>query len=252
MRTDEEEGMPGEAVRRSTAALIAAAALLAAVTALADGDSRKATPNEKEFHARIRQSIGKAFPAAPQGWTVERDREADLATVVPGAEKYPFRVSWHAVWKDVKRAEAGDMAMQMQMVEAASTAPPEKLESVINELTRSMTPRDVDVRIDVSVNNLSESLPARTVEAPPVAGLPACRKEGEEGSGGWREPVTWVFLGPGWKFRTPGPYMEMPVPKGVPSLAVQGIVVRIEADAARTRGIIDKTDWAALKGLLGR
>lgn len=233
------------------AALLIAASLPSAGTALADGDSRVATAQEKEFHSRVRQVVARAVPPPPPGWAVDSGDDR-LDRVPTESEKYPFRVTWNAVWEDKKRIEAESMAMQMKMVEAIGNTPPEKMEAVVNEMTRAMTPRDVLVRINVSVNNLSESFPPRTVESGLVAGAPSCRREGESGQAGWREPITWVFLGDGWTFHAGGPYMEKQPAQGVPSLAVQGIVVRIEGDAARTKGIIEKTDWAALKGLLRR
>jgi hypothetical protein len=233
--------------------LAAAVSLLLTGTAHSDGDTRPATAQEKQFETRVWTATDKAIPAAPAGWSVNHPRHEDLKLVSPGSEKHPFRVSWSTAWDDTKRASEEEYAMQMKMVDAVKTTPPDKQLSVMNDIMKAMAPRDVRVRINVSVNNLSESLPPRVVEAPSVAGAPSWHTERDYSAGhGWRETVTWVFLGKGWKYYRDGPYVEVQPAKGVPSLAVQGIVVRIEADAARTKGIIAKIDWASLQGLLQR
>jgi hypothetical protein len=79
------------------------------------------------------------------------------------------------------------------------------------------------------------------------------RTEGEfNANSGWREGATYVFLGKTWKLKKYGSTLNMDAAavKGVPSLAVQTIVVRIEADPERAKQILEKIDWEALKKLI--
>jgi hypothetical protein len=60
-----------------------------------------------------------------------------------------------------------------------------------------------------------------------------------------------VLLGKGWKHIKDGSnWVETKGRPGAPSLAVQAIVVRVDADAVRARDFLAKVDWDALKKLL--
>jgi hypothetical protein len=235
-----------------TAVAVAVAGSLALVgAARADGDSRPITVAEKAFHARIRQALIKALPVAPPGWAVEGE-EGEPSAVSTGSEKLPYRFTWHTRWNDTKRAQEAQAALAETLVPKLKNIPPAQMEAAINETMRKMTPRDVEVLINVTVNHFYEPLPKNAVSAPAVAGALSWRTPSEyQGQTDWREGTTWVVLGKGWKHVTTGGFwLETAPNKGIGPLELQALVVRIQADPARARTIVEKTDWESLKKLL--
>ncbi len=244
------------AARLATLTMILAAAaaftLIPAGRALADGDERAATAAEKNFHEQIFQAVAKALPAPPAGWGVERQEYEPLKRVTTGSEKLPFRFTYATSWRDDKKAASAQQAAADQMAAKLQSLPPDKQVAFLEQMAKGLDPPDVSVRVSVMVNHFYESIPKDAARQEPVAGGISWRTQSKDAQGSWREGTTWVFLGPGWKLvEGPGPYMETVPPKNAPALAVQNIVVKIQADPARAKGILAKIDWAALKKLIG-
>ena len=103
-------------------------------------------------------------------------------------------------------------------------------------------------------NALSEPFMAPFSEADPVAGQKVYRTDGNRETGGaWREGVSFVFLGAGWQLNGDGEdaYMEAVPAAGRPHTTVQTVLVRVQAEEQRARGLLARIDWKALKGLIG-
>jgi len=78
----------------------------------ADGETRKATQKEKDFYRMVMETLIKALPAGPEGWSGENNQFAELESVSPDCEKYPFRVNYDASWNDDNRKQAADDEIQ--------------------------------------------------------------------------------------------------------------------------------------------
>jgi hypothetical protein len=78
----------------------------------ADGETRKATQKEKDFYRMVMETLIKAFPAGPEGWSEEKNQFEELELVTPDCEKYPFRISYGASWTDDARKQAADEEIQ--------------------------------------------------------------------------------------------------------------------------------------------
>jgi len=78
----------------------------------ADGETRKATQKEKDFYKRVMETLIKALPAGPEGWSEEKNQFEELERVTPDCEKYPFRVSYGISWNDIPRKQAADEEIQ--------------------------------------------------------------------------------------------------------------------------------------------
>jgi hypothetical protein len=86
--------------------------LLISSLVFADGDTRKATQKEKDFYRIVMNTLIKAIPAGPEGWSEEKNQFEELELVTPDCEKYPFRVSYGISWNDVLRKQAADEEIQ--------------------------------------------------------------------------------------------------------------------------------------------
>jgi hypothetical protein len=141
--------------------------------------------------------------------------------------------------------ELGELQVKMQKRLAVQDAG-------MKEAQRATSPRDVAIAVSLAANTFSETFYRAGAIEPPVGGGPVYRTQGETDSdGSWREGSTYVFLGKGWQLKKDGnAWMEAPQRAGVPSLAVQTIVVRADGDPARARSLLEKIDWASLRKLL--
>jgi hypothetical protein len=115
-----------------------------------------------------------------------------------------------------------------------------------------MSARDVSIKVSIQVNNLSLGLYEPVSQDAPVAGGLTYRSQGVwTKDNGWREGTTYIFLGKGWKMKTDGgTSIDTKAQQGVPSTAVQAIIVWVQADPARTKQVLEKIDWNALKKLI--
>lgn len=86
--------------------------MLISTLVFADGETRKATQKEKDFYRMVMETLIKALPAGPEGWSEEKNQFVELELVTPDCEKYPFRVNYGASWSDDTRKQAADEEMQ--------------------------------------------------------------------------------------------------------------------------------------------
>jgi hypothetical protein len=119
-------------------------------------------------------------------------------------------------------------------------------------IREKMSARDVSIKVSIQVNEFSQGLYESVVQDAPVAGCLTYRSQGEwTKDNGWREGTTYVFLGKGWQLKTDGgTYIETKAQKGIPSTAVQTIIVWVQADPARAKQVLEKIDWNVLKKLI--
>ena len=136
--------------------------LIAPTLVGADGQSRPATKQEKEFYKSVKTTLVKALPAnAPAGWDeVDRSVINELTSVgigegtTKGPER-PFRVDYYVTWRDTKRKQAADEAAQAALsrqFEVQKGQPDgaeldklnEELEKLADELGKAVNTGDMD------------------------------------------------------------------------------------------------------------
>jgi len=90
-----------------------AACCIGAASVRADGDGRRATPEEQVFYRVIQDLLGAALPVdAPEGWEVsDQSGGEDLEVVGEDARDLPLAVDYYLVWSNVE--------LQQQVEEAA-------------------------------------------------------------------------------------------------------------------------------------
>ena len=104
---------------------------------------------------------------------------------------------------------------------------------------------DADAQIRVEANARYEYLDVAGQEtvAPGITGY---RVKGSSGDPG----AIWVFLGP-WQISKDGSSTRFQLPPlNGPSCSVVTVRVRVEADQARAKAILEKVNWTALKALI--
>jgi hypothetical protein len=94
---------------------------LSPVNALADGESRKATKNEKAFYASVMETMIKVIPRGPEGWYVDQMENSEVDDVSTGSEKYPFQVSFYRSWEDTQRRQKANEEIQTELGKAMTT-----------------------------------------------------------------------------------------------------------------------------------
>ena len=73
------------------------------VTALADGETRNATGDERKFHDKVINVLIRALPAGPAGWDLAEEKGVEeLQYVGLDVEELPFGVDYYIGWKDTK------------------------------------------------------------------------------------------------------------------------------------------------------
>jgi hypothetical protein len=234
-------------IRIFSRALIALAVLGVLIGVIfADGDSRKATPAEKEFNKTVLGAIAKAVAVDPAGWEKTGGTTLEELKVVYTDANVPLRLEYHLEWQDTKRIMEAEAKYAEEIMKL--TKKPGFTGEGTDELQRKMEAHDVRARIDVLTNISSQGINEKVAPAPAIAGGLVYRSE----SGfkpGWREGSAYIFLGNGWKMA--GSYVNFTSDKkAASSTIVQNIVVKIQADAKRADQMIQKIDWGALKGLI--
>jgi len=239
---------------KSGIVILALLSFLASSNLFADGATRLATQAEKDFNKSVLDVITKALPPAPEGWdrTNDSTEVTELQRVSPGSENFPFRVDYYISWQDTKRMLEARAKLDAELEKLAKGPAENMTEKNINELSKKTAAHDVKIRITLDVNQFGLGLDEKTKPAASIAGGLVFRSEGEDSPNtGWHEGATYIFLGKGWKVKRDGvTSVDTTTVKGVPSLTVQAIVVRVEADPERAKQIISKIDWEALKKLI--
>lgn len=273
--------------------------LLANVSALADGSSRKATVEEQGFHRRMQSVFTAALPAEPPaGWEMtERTEEAELEVVAEGIESGILGVEYSLEWTNLNlrqqkdeaaaarigevvqekpvsdaqlqeyeqlaakisdAAVAGDLAtvqklqQELERKSALINQSYSRMDLKINEIQREEETVDSYARIHLSANTLFRNLEEKA-ERITVAGYPAFRTKGyHSSSNGWIEASTTVFLGGKWFTPAGTSTYQFANEENAPHTKLQSIVVRIEADPARTDTIVGQINWASLQREIGR
>lgn len=235
-----------------TLALLALLGLVASVQVLADGDTRLATQSEKDFMRSVLNVLAKATPPGPGGWDLTDKTEVVAEErVTAGAEKYPLRLDYRIAWQDSKRMMEAN-AKLAQEVQNLAKKPGGFTEKAVQELNERLEPHDVNVKITLTANSLSEGIYEEISPAPSIAGAQVFRSVSKYiKDSGWREGTTYVFLGKNWKLsRDAGTYVNATAIRGIPHTAVQTIVVKVQGDPNRIQQILNKIDWEALKRLI--
>ena len=104
---------------------------------------------------------------------------------------------------------------------------------------------DADAQLRVEANARYEYLEVVGQETV-TPGITGYRVKGSSGDQG----ATWVFLGP-WQISKDGTSTRFQLPPmNGPSCSVVTVRVRVQAEQPRAKAILEKVDWAALKGLI--
>ncbi len=122
--------------------------------ALADGESRPATVQEKNFILHVLKKFEKAMPKEPQGWVYTERTEVKAPDYIGVGEAMgPMRVYYRVKWED----QAGKMAAQKRMAE----------ESRSIQMPDSSTVSAMNVEMDTLTRKMTEAIQkgdAATVE----------------------------------------------------------------------------------------
>ena len=96
--------------------------LSSAICVQADGDSRKATPEEQAYHRRVQDLFAASLNGNPvEGWeTTRQTKMKDLETVGEGSEVWPMKVEYHLEWTDVVRQRQAQEAAMTKISEVAA------------------------------------------------------------------------------------------------------------------------------------
>ena len=104
---------------------------------------------------------------------------------------------------------------------------------------------DADAQVRIEANARYEYLEVVGQETV-TPGITGYRVKGSSGDQG----ATWVFLGP-WQISKDGTSTRFQLPPmNGPSCSVVTVRVRVQAEQPRAKAILEKVDWAALKGLI--
>lgn len=141
----------------------------------------------------------------------------------------------------------------------------DQLQSVSQELQKVLTAQsagftaaakagevhDVQAEVSLQANNTYAYLRRGTSDSA-LAGLPTYRMEPDP-QNTQEAGTTSVFLGP-WRSspQSGGISMQAPPAAGASTTSVQTLIVRVKGDKARARAILERVNWAVLRGLLSR
>jgi|GEM_PF-6080454 len=112
--------MPRKLLSLVLACLLCAAG---ATGVLADGDSRPASPAEKEFFRRVLAACERAVSPVQPGWDlIEKTEVSPPEYVTQGAEQYPLIADYRIAWEDRARSQAArdKLDQDLQRVVAAN------------------------------------------------------------------------------------------------------------------------------------
>lgn len=122
-----------------------------AQSALADGESRQALPNEREFYVRVLDCFAKAHPAGPEGWDLVDQTEVVAPDYMGvGAEEAPLMVAYQVSWQDTPRLEEaqakvisdGVEILKKQEDDQSSKKIQEQFEKLVAEMATAMEKGD--------------------------------------------------------------------------------------------------------------
>ncbi len=117
-------------------------ALLLAVSVRADGDSRRATANEKAFFARFYGGVVGALPPGPEGWVeMNRTDTTPPDSLGVGSEDHPLRADYGCAWRNqelISACEQRTMEALMPLVTAAPDPRMSELMAVHNALAAEL------------------------------------------------------------------------------------------------------------------
>jgi hypothetical protein len=150
------------------------------------------------------------------------------------------------------QAKTRQLGKEMEILRAKMEVITKAQDKETDDAMEKLSARDVKASINIYVNSLSESFYESIKQDAAVNGCQTFRSEGEwSKNNGWSEGTTYVFMGKGWQFKSDGSkYVETKAQPGIPSTAVQTIVVRVQADPARAKQILQKIDWKTLNALI--
>lgn len=214
----------------------------------ADGSSRSATEAEKQYYARVINTVAKALPAGPRGWGVVGQTEIEELAIVSTTvdDGCPLWVDYRIAWKDAERIRKAEESITQKLISSGTTQ-----EQEVTNIIKQNYPHDVAMEIDVAING-NVYIPPEAVTADTFAGAQVLQTEGEFSSNYyWQEGYTFVFLGSFWDggvSKYIGQTSELT--QGQSPMQIQSIVISIQADPERTRKVLQQINWAALKGLL--
>lgn len=219
------------------------------VVAFAEGPTRLPTVIEKQYYDRVINTIVKAIPAGPSGWSKTGQTKFAKLTEVSTAldDGLPFEVDYVISWKDVERLQKAEDKIVGKAVDSGIITQ----EDEVTNFIKQNYPHDVAMQINIIVNG-RVYIPPEAVIADPVAGAPVLRTEGEfDPHLYWQEGHTYIFLGSFWNGGVSQYIGETPeLLNSLPPTQIQSIVINIQADPERTRKVLQQVNWASLKGLL--
>lgn len=215
----------------------------------AEGPTRPPTAIEKQYYDRVVNTIVKAIPAGPSGWSKTGQTKFEKLTEVSTAldDGLPFEVDYTISWKDVERIRKAEEEIVGRAVDSGIITQ----EDAVTNLIKQKYPHDVAMEINIIVNG-RVYIPPEAAIAELVAGAPALRTEGEfDPHLYWQEGCTYVFLGSFWNGGVSQYIGETPeLAYSLPSTQIQSIIVSIQADPERTKKVLQQINWDALKDLL--
>lgn len=159
--------------RKSICCVVTLACLATGLVSVAwaDGESRPARENEREFCLRVLQCFAKAHPAGPRGWDMVDQTEVVAPEYLGvGAEEYPLMVTYQVSWQDTPRLRAaqekvvntGAAIMKMQEGDQSSQRIQERFEKLVAELAAAMEKGDYQQaqKLQIQVEEVSKKLDA--------------------------------------------------------------------------------------------
>ncbi|MFP4475457.1 MAG: hypothetical protein ACLFOY_07830 [Desulfatibacillaceae bacterium] len=148
-------------------------------------------------------------------------------------------------------AEVARLQKRMETVGQELSRAYDQRNTAVETAAREHEVKDVSMSVVLRVNSLHHDLHGYT-EAGSFSGMPMYRSRGEHSAHyGWQEGNTVVFAGKGWRLARDGDSVWMSTEaRDMPHTEAQTLVVRIQAEEGRARGMLERLDWAALRGLL--
>ncbi len=132
--------------------------------AFADGDSRRAAPEEKTWMLKVLKTFETALPKGPAGWRmVEKHDLNPLENVVQGQENFPMKVDYFIKWQDDKKINASKSEMDQLLLKSAK------------KISSDTTMKDYMARMDKLAKEFGKAIEARD-----TAKAEALQKEMEE------------------------------------------------------------------------
>jgi hypothetical protein len=175
------------------------------------------------------------------GTKSKREREK----LVEKSDKLSKEIAKAAVNKDYKAIE------KLNLEGEELTKKSQELTNGQNNIIQKMSPHDVRVTVIFWINSFWFT--KYGLQDEPVSGNQAFREKGKYfEESGWNEGITYVLIGKKWKVKSSGVGKSFDVTgeSSVSYNTVQSVMVSVQADPQRTRSILAKIDWNALKRLI--